>query len=130
MNVAEIVYGPTIFLVKMSILVQYLQMFAPNRTVNPFVFWGSWLVILTSFAFYNVDTFLTIFACSPRENIWNKFKPGGNCINYHAVIVATGFFNIISDLAILVLPVRSVWKLQMPLRRKINISLLFGTGLL
>jgi hypothetical protein len=114
----------------MSILVQYLQMFAPSRTVNRFVFWGSWLVILTSFTFYTIDTFLTIFACNPREKIWNKFEQKGHCINYNAVILATGYFNIASDLAILLLPVRSVWKLQIPLRKKINISLLFGTGLL
>lgn len=108
MNLAETLYGPTIFLVKMSILVQYLQMFAPHRTVDKFMFWGSWSVILTSFAFYTADTFLTIFACTPRENIWNQFNPGDYCIDYHAVIFATGFFNIISDLAILLLPVRSV----------------------
>jgi hypothetical protein len=127
MNIAEIIYGPAIFVVKMSILTQYLRMFAPNRTVNPFVFWGSWLVVWTSLAFYTIDTFITVFACNPRDKIWDKFEQGGHCINYNAVIIATGFFNIVSDLAILLLPVQCVWKLRIPLRKKVNISLLFGT---
>ncbi|KAF2464557.1 uncharacterized protein BDR25DRAFT_95504 [Lindgomyces ingoldianus] len=130
MNYAEILYGPTIFVVKMSILVQYLRMLAPNRTVNPFMFWGSWIIISTSFTFYTIDTFITIFACNPREKIWNKLRQEGHCMNYNAVVLATGYFNIISDVAILLLPVRSVWQLSIPLRKKVAISFLFATGLL
>lgn len=131
MNIAEILYAPNILLVKMSILVQYLKLFAPNKTVNPFVFIGAWIVIASSFIFYVVDMFFTIFACSPREKIWNKFYIGGHCpINYNAIIIATAIFNIISDIAILILPVRSVWKLRMARKKKIGITLLFATGLL
>jgi hypothetical protein len=128
MNIAEILYGPSLFIVKMSILVQYLKMLAPSRTVNPEMFWGSWFVIVTSFVFYTIDTFLTIFACNPRPKIWNKLMPG-TCMNYLAVIAATGFFNIISDVAILVLPVRTVWMLHIPRQKKIAISMLFATGI-
>jgi hypothetical protein len=128
MNIAEILYGPTIFIIKMSILVQYLRMLAPSRTVNPEMFWGSWVVILVSFMFYTIDTFITILACNPRPKIWNKLIPGGTCMNYDAVIAATGFFNIFSDVAILVLPIRTVWQLRIPRQKKIALSMLFATG--
>jgi hypothetical protein len=114
-----------IFCVKMSITFQYLHMFAPNRTVNPFVFYGSWLIVITSAIFYTITTFLTIFACLPREKIWNKLYTGeGHCLEYRAIILSTAIFNI------LLLPVRTVWKLRIPTRKKVAISLLFGTGLL
>lgn len=130
MNIGEILYAPNILLVKMSILVQYLKIFAPRKSVNPFVFVGAWLVIACSSIFYIVDMFFTIFACSPREKIWNKFFIGGHCpINYNAIIIATAIFNIISDIAILVLPVSALWKLQMARKKKIGITLLFATGL-
>jgi hypothetical protein len=79
--------------------------------------------------FYTITTLLTILACTPREKIWNKLYVGGHCMNYRAIIMSTAIFNIISDLAILLLPVQAVWKLQIPIRRKVAISLLFGTRL-
>jgi len=51
-------------------------------------------------------------------------------VNYRATIVSTAFFNILSDIAILLLPVRTVWKLRIPTKKKVAISMLFGTGLL
>lgn len=130
MNICEIMYGPWVFIVKMAVLLQYLRMFAPNRTINPFVFYGTWIITTVCALFYTADTLATIFACTPREKIWNKLYSGGHCINYHAVVISTGFFNIFSDVAILLLPVRSVWKLRIPTRKKIGISFLFATGIL
>jgi hypothetical protein len=118
-----------IFCVKTAVTLQYLRMFAPNRTINPFVFYGSWLIMTACAVFYILTTLLTVFVCTPREKIWNKLYPGGHCMNYRAIIVSTSFFNIVSDVFILLLPVRTVWKLQIPTKKKIAISLLFGTGL-
>jgi hypothetical protein len=129
-NILEALYGPLIFCVKMSIILQYLRMFAPHRAVSPLVYYGSWFLIATCTTFYAATTILTIFACTPREKIWNKLYIGGHCMNYRAIIVSTAIFNIISDVAILLLPVTSVWKLQIPAKRKVAIIMLFGTGLL
>jgi hypothetical protein len=117
------------FCVKVAITFQYLRMFAPYRVVSPFVYYGSWLIMSTCAMFYFTTMLLTIFACTPREKIWNKLHVGGHCMNYRAIIMSTAIFNVVSDLAILLLPVRTVWNLQIPIRKKIAISLLFGTGL-
>ena len=130
MNILEILYGPLVFCVKMAVTLQYLRMFAPNRTVNPFVFYGSWIIITICTLFYITIVFLTVYACTPREKIWNRLLPGGQCLNYRATIVSTAFFNILSDIAILLLPVRTVWKMRIPTKKKVAISMLFGTGLL
>ncbi|ORY11130.1 hypothetical protein BCR34DRAFT_333400 [Clohesyomyces aquaticus] len=130
MNIAEIVYCPAIFTVKMAILVQYLRMFAPNRTVNPTMYFGAWFVIGACFIFYTIVMFWTIFYCSPRPMIWNKFTPGGKCHDHSPIVVSSGIFNMVSDVVILLLPTSSLWKLRVPIGKKIAVTSLFGTGLL
>jgi hypothetical protein len=129
MWIAEIIYAPTILFIKLAILLQYLRLLAPSRTVNPFMFYGAWIIITVNTTFYIITTFISLFLCFPREMIWNKFIKEGHCINQDATIMFTALFNITSDIAILVLPVRSVWKLRIPLRKRIGISLLFATGI-
>jgi hypothetical protein len=51
-------------------------------------------------------------------------------MNVNGLILSSAIFNITSDLVILLLPVRSVLKLQIDVHKKVGIILLFGTGLL
>ncbi|KAF2832848.1 hypothetical protein CC86DRAFT_399514 [Ophiobolus disseminans] len=128
MNINEIIYGPVILLIKLAILLQYLRLLAPNRSVNRSLYFGAWIIIVLNTTFYIATTFVTIFLCRPRELIWNKFLQEGQCINQEAPIMFTALFNIISDIAILILPIKTIWGLQIPTRKKIGISLLFATG--
>ena len=87
------------------------------------------LLIWISFLFYSIDTFFEIFLCNPRQKIWNLLITDGHCFDQTAAYMATGIFNVVSDFAILVLPIWPVWKLQMPRRKKIMISAIFATGI-
>ncbi|KAF2108115.1 hypothetical protein BDV96DRAFT_531169 [Lophiotrema nucula] len=132
-NAGEVIYSPAIFLVKMAILFQYLRLFAPSRSLNKFMYYGAWSTIVACFCFYTVQMFWTLFYCKPRETIWNKaleFAGNGKCQDHGRIVISQGFFSIISDVVILLLPVHSLWQLQVPLGRKIEITLLFSTGLL
>ncbi len=80
--------------------------------------------------FYLVDTFFLIFLCSPREKIWNPLMTTGHCFEGDASYKASGMFNVLSDFAILVLPMPTLWNLQMSLRRKLLIMGVFATGFL
>lgn len=131
LNVAEITYCPLSFLVKMAILFQYLRLFAPDRKNHRFMWYGAWVMIIACFIFYTVFTFWTAFYCYPREMIWNKFlQPAGKCHDHSPIVMNQGAFNMASDIIILLLPTASLWQLNVPLARKIVITLLFGTGLL
>ena len=70
-----------------------------------------------------------IFTCWPRERIWNPMAPG-RCMKTESFMLASVIANVISDVAILVLPLASVMSLQMPLKRKIGVSAIFATGIL
>lgn len=50
-------------------------------------------------------------------------------MNYRAIVISTAFYNIVSDISILLLPVLTVWRMSIPMKKKVGISLLFGTGL-
>jgi hypothetical protein len=130
LNIGEVLYCPCIFLIKAAIVLQYLQILVPVRTANKTLFYGGWAVIIATFILEVAAMPLTFFLCTPREKIWNSHYKGGKCMNVDGLILSSAIFNITSDLVILLLPVRSVLKLQIDVHKKVGIILLFGTGLL
>jgi hypothetical protein len=129
-NTAQVIYCPLSFLVKMAILLQYLKLFAPSRSANRTMFFGSWIMIVATFIAYIIFMFWTLFYCTPRRMIWFKLIPGGKCHDVNDIILAQGAFNMASDIIILFLPTFSLWQLSVPLTKKIFITLMFATGLL
>ena len=118
------------FLVKTGILLQYLRLFAPQKIVNPFLWYSARIIIVVTGIYYTISTFITIFACSPREAIWNPLILEHRCLDNNTLVLVTCLYNILSDIIILLLPARAVWKLRIPTRRKVGIVLLFAIGLL
>ena len=94
------------------------------------MWWTSWAIIIVVALWNFVSTFISIFVCSPREKFWNNLITDGWCLDYASDIVATSAFNIVCDLLIWCLPMRAVWRLQIPTRRKVAIVSVFAIGLL
>jgi len=82
------------------------------------------------FLFYFVDTIFENIMCIPREKIWNSLVTTGYCFNTNAAFQATGIFSVLSDFAILILPIPSVWQLKVSLEKKVGIVAMFSAGLL
>src|SRR6516162_716365 len=74
-------------------------------------------------------SFLFIFPCTPVERLWDPDVPG-YCINQQATWIANASSTILSDLAILILPIPQVWKLQLRKADKIVLTFSFGLGFL
>ncbi|KAJ4294326.1 hypothetical protein N0V90_008016 [Kalmusia sp. IMI 367209] len=129
-NIGQLVYCPLSFFVKMAILVQYLRLFAPSRSVNRAMWYGAWGTIISCTVLYTVLLFWTAFYCHPRKAIWNKLIADAKCSDVNDITLAQGAFNMASDVIILLLPTSGLWQLNVPLGRKIVITLLFATGLL
>jgi len=127
-SIVEIMYGPTVFIIKLSILLQYLRVFVPSRIASRPMYIGIHVVLWSNLICYTVDTFFEIFSCTPRALAWNKLLTG-HCYNTNAAIVCTAVFNVLSDFAILFLPLYSIWTLQLKRSQKIGIYALFATGL-
>ncbi|MCJ1466335.1 hypothetical protein MMC07_004954 [Pseudocyphellaria aurata] len=122
-NRTEIVYVPTIMMTKVSILLMYLRLFEPNRQTNFFTRFMIWTNVL----FYLSILIAAIAGCIPRRKIWRPWEPG-KCVDEVAILLVTAVFNTLSDLAILLLPIRCVWHLQLSPRQKLAISAVFAAG--
>ena len=94
------------------------------------LFIGVHTCIVSNFVFYFVDTAFQIAMCKPRKKIWNPLMTAGHCYNTDASFQATGVFNVVSDFAILFLPMPVLWGLQVPRRKKILMGMVFATGFL
>ena len=120
----QILYNPVIFVTKLSILLLYLRVFKPSRVT----FTALHAVLWANLAFYIIATFIEIFQCKPMRKIYLPLLPG-SCINQRNSQIASGAINVISDVAILILPIASVWKLRVYRKGKIGLFLIFGFGL-
>lgn len=67
------------------------------------------------------------FNCSPVNHFWNRLEPG-TCLNFNTYAVATGVVELVIDMTILALPIRTVFTLQMPMRTKVMLASLFMLG--
>ncbi|KAF5864279.1 hypothetical protein ETB97_008057 [Aspergillus alliaceus] len=126
-NACQILYGPIIFITKLSILLLFLRVFAPS--VKGVTYFFIQLLIWFNFFFYFADTILKIFECTPRSRIWDA-DVSGHCININGPILVASIFNVVSDFLILFLPIVCVWRLQMTLKKKMCTSAVFVAGIL
>lgn len=115
------------FILKVSILVQYLKIFVPYRSGK--TYWAIHALIWANLMFYLACMLVGIMECLPRKKIWDPLVPG-TCSNEFAILIAAAVINIVSDFSILILPIAKIWQLQITTARKWGISAIFGTGLL
>lgn len=126
---ASTIHGAVLMTLKAAILLDIARTFSPRGQRNLF-FWTCHLLLWVNVVFYSICMFLELFGCQPREKFWNKLLPGGYCINIHAVTVASGAVNVLSDLVILVLPQKAIWRLHLSWRKKVGISAIFAVAIL
>lgn len=119
-------YGICILFIKLSILLQLLEIFGRGKD---FFFWFCHVTIWGNLLFYLIYTFVQIFACHPLSKSWD-FLTTGSCLNIRLLNVIAGTLNALSDVIILILPQLRIWRLQMTVRRKIAISTVFLFGVL
>lgn len=129
-DITAIVYTPAECLIRVSILLQYLRIFVPNRRGDRVMYYAIHILVWCNCIFY-LSKFIGLLAlCVPAYKLWEPWTQGGHCNNGDAWYISSGLFNIVSDFATLVLPIRCIYQLQLPTRRKILVTLVFATGFL
>ncbi|KAI4247196.1 MAG: hypothetical protein L6R40_001539 [Gallowayella cf. fulva] len=125
-NAAILTYTLAILFTKVSILLLYLRIFTPTRSVRYIIHITLWANVL----FYIACFFVAIFICNPRDTLWNPYVEHAECGNSAAAKVVSAVFNVISDFTILVIPISTVWKLQMQRKKRWWTIGIFASGLL
>ena len=80
-------------------------------------------------AYYFPMFFVKLFRCHPVHKYWDM-KVEGNCIKGANIFVADGVTSVLSDVAILLLPMPLLWNLQLSTKRKLRLVAIFGGGTL
>ena len=110
--------------IKMSILLFYVQLFVTKA------FRIAAYTVMAIVCFWCFEQVASSFLlCKPISHNWNWNQPG-NCGNVAANCIAGAAINVMTDLLILVLPMPIIWRLSIPLKRKISLSFVFGLGFL
>ena len=85
-------------------------------------------VIWSSFIFYLLNVAFLVGLCHPRRKIWQPWLPEGHCFTYDTWNMASGVFNVVSDVTVLILPMPCLWKLQLPFKKKLTTIGIFAMG--
>ncbi|CAG9945419.1 unnamed protein product [Clonostachys rosea f. rosea IK726] len=110
-----LIYTFCISLIKMSVLFFYLRVF-----VNPS------LRLATKISIANV--LVLFFLCRPFKKNYILDAPG-ECGDQPTAFISTGVYNIITDIAILLLPIPTIWALKTKRNVKIGLTGVFAGGL-
>ncbi|KAF2689677.1 hypothetical protein K458DRAFT_130917 [Lentithecium fluviatile CBS 122367] len=123
--ITEITYFALIGFVKISFLLFYLQIFPDKRFRH--IVWG---VIIFNGAAMIAFVFATIFICSPVSLVWKAWdgEHMGKCGNNNHLAFSHAAFSILLDFVALSLPISQIWSLQLSMKKKIGVLLMFGVG--
>ncbi|KAI0107072.1 hypothetical protein GGR51DRAFT_517274 [Nemania sp. FL0031] len=116
-----------ILLVKSSILLEWLRIFAPTGS-RPFTLSCTLLLVVT-ILFYVASILALNLSCRPFNKIWDKTVEG-TCIDIKSIHLGVVTANLFLDLAILILPQPVIWSLQMTRLRRAGVSTVFTIGVL
>ncbi|KAJ5894499.1 hypothetical protein N7495_006190 [Penicillium taxi] len=118
----QFIYYNAMVLSKFTYLFFYLRIFVSKefRILT-------WACMAASFAYWLGSTLQVFLLCIPFEKNWDVSVPG-HCGNRNVAFSTIGAFNLITDVAIILLPMRFIWKLQMSLSTKLALLSIFGLG--
>jgi ABC-type sulfate transport system permease component len=117
------IYIPAVCLPKLAILTLYLRIFT-SKLYRYASYAVAAVPILTAF----VSAIIAFAMCRPFAYNWDKNIQGGYCIDKWRVYTWISLPNIVTDVAMLLLPIPVIWRLQMSRNQKIGLTITLMTG--
>jgi hypothetical protein len=118
----ECVYATAVAMVKFAILLMYLRLF-PSKGFKI----ASSVVGATIVGWWISIVCVCIFQCQPIEKAWLPWIDG-TCIDLKGSFIGNAIPNILTDLAMLCMPITQVWKLQVTKAQRISLCFMFLLG--
>ncbi|KAI0451240.1 hypothetical protein F5B21DRAFT_516863 [Xylaria acuta] len=110
------------------VLLEWSRTFVPRGTRNTF-WWTCHILLVVNVLFYVPIKIASNLSCQPHNKIWDRTVQG-TCLNEGIIWTAYSCLNLASDVIILILPQRVIWRLKLSKAKKIGISIVFAFGLL
>ncbi|KAF1936522.1 hypothetical protein EJ02DRAFT_82359 [Clathrospora elynae] len=95
--------------------------------------WFKWLVhvnVAYTIAIAISFPFIAVFLCTPVRNYWTIGAPVDSCLDEGVATIVCGVISCIADFVTTVTPIPLIMGLQMPLRQKLAVAVLFAFGLI
>ncbi|KAJ5512832.1 hypothetical protein N7463_002384 [Penicillium fimorum] len=118
-----------IMFVKLSLLWFYLRL---DR--HGYMKWAVYVLTFVVLGLSIASGLVLAFSCFPPAKFWDLTGTvPGHCMSptsQQTFYEANGVLNIVTDILIYLTPVPMLWKVQMPLRKKLALMGVFGVGIL
>lgn len=123
----EYEYFLNLALLKMSLLFFYLKIF-PNKKVRV----ALWATIGYNAVWGVAFILIAIFQCRPISYYWTSWDGlhTGTCMDANAVGWANAITSIVLDIWMLAIPLFQLRSLQLHMKKKIGVAIMFSTGTL
>ena len=108
---------------KLAILALFYRLFPETRTYVAIYVLAA-ILIGASMA----NTIAALAACQPYAANWNPALAGAHCIDKEALFRWSSMPNIVTDVAMLILPLPIIWHLQTNKRMKAGLTITFLVG--
>ncbi|KAI0148662.1 CFEM domain-containing protein [Xylariaceae sp. FL1272] len=122
----EIFYFAALTMNKISILLFMLRVF-PKKTFRKIIYVVIGLCVAYGLSF----VFATAFQCTPVDYSWLQIDSTvqGHCNNINLQGWMSAIWNIVIDIIIIVLPLKDLYELQLALKKKLMVMLMFSLGI-
>jgi MFS family permease len=117
-----VLYNPALMATKTAILLLYIRMAA----AHPFLRYASYATLGVVNTAGIVLTFLNIFQCRPVRAAFDRDT--GTCIDVVSLYLSSAPINVLTDLAILLLPLPILTRLRLEFRQKVALVATFTVG--
>ncbi|KAI0473018.1 major facilitator superfamily domain-containing protein [Xylariaceae sp. FL0804] len=122
----SVLYNPSLMAFKTSVLIFYLRLAKNTQKVLRLASWGVLVIVNVSGL---VLTFLNIFQCHPVRAAFDPFEATEYCIPLLTEFICSAPINIVTDLAILALPLPVLTGMRLPQRQKVILIMTFALGI-
>lgn len=120
---SSIIYIPCAFAIKTTLPLLIARVFAVRRKIARAIH-----IFIFGIAFaYLPMQICKIFICQPINAYW-RYNVEGKCLRQRKLFLADLTIAILTDLAILIIPIPLTWSLKMPWKRKFKIVMLLTCG--
>ncbi|KAJ5782863.1 hypothetical protein N7457_004637 [Penicillium paradoxum] len=121
---AAVIYVPALAFAKISLIFLYRRIMEKQPAYR----WALRIITGVVIGYSIAIPFALIFGCNPIAKTWDSSITEGSCISSPGLYIATAVTNIVTDLALILLPIPLVLGLQMPAIQKFYLLIVFLIG--
>lgn len=121
----ECLWNLSLAMTKVSVLLFYCKVFAVTKVKLLSQITIVFVALLGTSGFLS-----TMLVCHPFAFNWDLSIPGGYCGSQSDVFAVFGIMNLVTDVVVLLLPIKSLLALRLPLWKKVSLMATFSVGFL